>query len=42
MSFDVKEPVDTVFTAVDQIVDISRIANSPLTEQQKIDMGILF
>ena len=42
ISFDVREPVDTVFTAVGQIVDISRIANSPLTEQQKIDMGILF
>ena len=41
MAFDVKEPVDTVFTTVDNIADIAKIAKSPLTEQQKIDMGYI-
>ena len=42
MIFDVKELVNTVFTAVDKIVNIVRLKKkSPLTEQQKIDMGYI-
>ena len=41
MTFDVKEPVDTVFTAVDKVAEIARIAQSPITDQQKIDMGYI-
>ena len=41
MTFNVKEPVDTVFTAVDKVAEIARIANSPLSDQQKIDMGYI-
>ena len=41
MTFNVKEPVDTLFTAVDKIAKIVRIANSPLSDQQKIDMGYI-
>ena len=32
-SFDVKEPLDTVFTVVDNVADIARIAKSPLSDQ---------
>ena len=41
MKFDVKEPVDTVFTAVDKVAEIARLAKSPVTDQQKIDMGYI-
>ena len=41
MTFDVKEPVDTVFSAVHKIIDITRITKLPLSDQQKIDMGYI-
>ena len=41
MTFDVKEPVDTVFTVVDKVSEIAKIAKSPLTDQQKIDIGYI-
>ena len=41
LTFNVKEPVDTVFTAVNKVAKIALIANSPLSDQQKIDMGYI-
>ena len=42
MSFDVKEPVDTVFTANDKVADIARISKSQLLDQQKWTWDILY
>ena len=42
MTFNVKEPVDTVFTAVDRVAEIAQITKSPISNQQKIDMGYVF
>ena len=41
MTFELKEPVDTIFTEINDFANIANIVKSPLTEQQKIDIGII-
>ena len=41
LTYPITEPVDTVFAEIDDLANLSRLAKSPLTEQQKIDFGYL-
>ena len=36
--FDPIEPVDTVYTQIDDLAEVAEIADAPLTERQKIDI----
>ena len=38
MTYDISQPVDTVFDCIDDLVDLAENANSPMTEQQMIDL----
>jgi hypothetical protein len=40
-TFTPTEPVDSVFAEIDDLSDMSTIARSPITQQQKIDYGYL-
>jgi hypothetical protein len=39
MHFDISQPVDTVFNAVDDLSDLAEHGNSPMSEQQMIDLA---
>jgi hypothetical protein len=39
MQYDISQPVDTVFNAIDDLSDLAEHANSPLTQQQLIDLA---
>ncbi len=41
MHFPPNEPVDTIFTEIDDLGTIAELARAPMTEQQKINMGYL-
>lgn len=41
MSFPPNEPVDTIFTEIDDLGTIAELARAPMTEQQKINMAYL-
>ena len=41
MVFDLQEPVDTIFTEINDLVNIARIAKSPMMEQQNIDIAYI-
>lgn len=41
MPFDISQPVDTVFNAIDDLSDLAEHANSALTSQQMIDLAYL-
>ena len=41
LNFPPNEPVDTIFTEIDDLETIAEIAKAPITEQQKINMGYL-
>ena len=41
MTFPPSEPVDTLFTEIDDLAMISELAKAPMTEQQMINMGYL-
>lgn len=41
MTFDPTEPIDTVFTEVDDLANIAESANKPLPDDQKIDMAYI-
>lgn len=41
MVFDPTEPVDTIFTELDDLADIAEMADKPFTEKQKIDVGYI-
>ena len=41
LTFNPREPIDNVFTEIEDLADIADIAKSPLTEQQKIDFAYL-
>ena len=41
MPYDPKDPVDDIFTEIEDLADISSIANSPLSDRQKIDFAYL-
>ena len=41
LTFPPNEPVDTIFTEIDELSTIAELANAPITEQQKINMGYL-
>ena len=40
MAFPLNEPVDTVFTKIDDLGTIAELARAPMTEQQKINIGL--
>jgi hypothetical protein len=39
MHYDISQPVDTVFNAVDDLADLAEHANSPMTQQQMMDLA---
>jgi hypothetical protein len=39
MHCDISQPVDTVFNSIDDLSDVSENANSPMTEQQMVDLA---
>jgi hypothetical protein len=39
MAFDISQPVDTVFNAIEDLADLAEHANSTLTHQQMIDLA---
>ncbi len=39
MAFDISQPVDTVFNAIDDLADLAEHANSSLTHQQMMDLA---
>jgi len=41
LNFPPNEPVDTIFTEIDELATISELARAPMSEQQKIHMGYL-
>ena len=41
MVFNPKEPVDTIFTEIEDLTDISNIAKNPITEAQKVNLAYL-
>ena len=41
MTFPPNEPVDTIFTEIDDLGTIADLARAPMTEQQKTNMGYL-
>ncbi len=41
MTFPPNEPIDTIFTEIDDLGTIAELARVPMTEQQKINMGYL-
>jgi hypothetical protein len=41
MAFDISQPVDTVFNAIDDLADLAEHANSALSPQQMMDLTLL-
>ena len=41
MNFPPNEPIDTIFTEIDDLSTIAELDRAPMTEQQKINMGYL-
>eukprot|EP00957_Ditylum_brightwellii_P100782 7681882-Ditylum_brightwellii.AAC.1 len=41
MHFNWTEPVDTIFTKIEDFLDVAEIAHSPVSEIQKINMAYL-
>ena len=41
LHFPPHEPVDTIFTEIEELATISELARAPITSQQKINMGYL-
>eukprot|EP00957_Ditylum_brightwellii_P052032 3946852-Ditylum_brightwellii.AAC.1 len=41
MHFDPTEPVDTIFTDIDDLADITELAKDPTTKRQKISIGYI-
>ena len=41
MNFPPNEPVDTIFTEIDNLGTIAELARAPMTEQQEINMAYL-
>ena len=41
MQFAPQEPVDTLITEIDDLADIAELANSPITDRQRVDMGYI-
>ena len=41
MQFTPQEPVDTMITEVDDLVDIAELASSHITDRQRVDMGYI-
>ena len=41
MQFLPQEPVDTLITEIDDLVDIADLAASPITDRQRVDMGYI-
>jgi hypothetical protein len=39
MHYDISQPVDTVFNAIDDLSDLAEHANSPMSAQQQIDLA---
>ena len=39
MTFDISQPIDTVFNTIDDLADLAEHANSPMTSQQMIDLA---
>jgi hypothetical protein len=39
MHYDISQPVDTVFNAIDDLADLAEHANSPMSAQQQIDLA---
>jgi hypothetical protein len=39
MHYDISQPVDTIFNSIDDLSDVSENMNSPMTEQQMIDLA---
>eukprot|EP00957_Ditylum_brightwellii_P187438 14275366-Ditylum_brightwellii.AAC.1 len=41
MHFDPIEPVDTIFSKIDNLADIAELAKDPISEKQKISIGYI-
>ena len=41
LNFPPNEPVDTIFSEIDELATIAELAKAPMSEQQKINMGYL-
>eukprot|EP00957_Ditylum_brightwellii_P160310 12203560-Ditylum_brightwellii.AAC.1 len=41
MNFDPIEPVDTIFSKIDDLADITELAKDPISEKQKIFIGYI-
>lgn len=41
MAYNLHEPIDTIFTAVDRYVDLTTLAHSPVSNCQCFDIGYL-
>jgi hypothetical protein len=39
MHYDISQPVDNVFTSIDDLSDLAESASSPMTSQQMIDLA---
>ena len=41
MQFSPKEPVDTLITEIDDLVDIADLARLPITDRKRVDIGYI-
>ena len=41
MPYDIVEPIDTIFDAVDDLREIAELANRPYTATQMVDLGYI-